>query len=76
MKGPPARSRHDVRRIWECPHCSRRILTGGNVVSQSCACRSAADPPVQTWMRLVETRIPPDKLVAPPPADPTTKPVE
>jgi hypothetical protein len=39
----------DVRRVWECPACGRRIKRQGDVVTYQCHCK---EPPV--WMRLVE----------------------
>jgi hypothetical protein len=59
MKGPHARTKHDVRRVWECPACARRLLTGGQVVNLSCDCQATADPPRRTAMRLVEPPKPP-----------------
>lgn len=66
MKGPHARTKHDVRRIWECPLCGRRLLTGGEVVSLGCDCQAAADPPRRTAMRLVEPPKPLRKKPDPP----------
>ena len=66
MKGPQARTKHDVRRVWECPCCGRRLLTGGDVVSLVCACPGAAEPPPRTFMRLVEEGPSP----TPPPPNP------
>src|SRR5687768_12689008 len=54
VKGPPARSRYDVRRAWECPQCQHKRWTGGQVVNLLCPkCRSA-QPPKVVWMRLIE----------------------
>jgi hypothetical protein len=53
MKGPGHRNRFDVRRVWECPVCGRRVLTGGRIVHLECTC-SSKDAPKRTWMRLVE----------------------
>ncbi len=41
----------DVRRVWECPECGRRVKRQGDVTSYSCPCR---EPPI--WMRLVESQ--------------------
>jgi hypothetical protein len=54
MKGPSGRLKFDVRRVWECPACGRRERTSGRVVTRTCFCQSAADPPRDVWMRLVE----------------------
>lgn len=67
MKGPAARWKHDVRRVWMCPACGRRERTGGHIVHVSCDCQMKGDLPRQTWMRLME-REPP--LPPPPPAEP------
>jgi hypothetical protein len=56
MKGPKGRMKHDVRRVWECPACGKRERTGGQVVNRLCPCQLGADPPRQSWMRLVEER--------------------
>ena len=48
------RSKHEFRRVWECPVCRRRVKTSGSVVNLACSCLLKADPPRQTWMRLVE----------------------
>jgi hypothetical protein len=55
MKGPQARTKHDVRRVWECPVCGHRVLRGGEVVGLVCECQAAAEPPQRTFMRLVES---------------------
>jgi hypothetical protein len=60
MKGPPARTKHDVRRVWECPACGRRLLTGGEVVTLTCECPASDGSPQKCYMHLVE----------PPPASP------
>jgi hypothetical protein len=54
MKGPAARWKHEVRRLWECPACHRRERTGGQVVNLLCGCRLASDLPRQTGMNLIE----------------------
>ena len=56
MKGSMWRWRLEVRRVWECPVCARREKMGGHVVSRLCTCGAKAEPPVQTWMRLIEER--------------------
>src|SRR6478736_3191295 len=50
MKGPGFRIDLDVRRLWECSACGRRLKMPGDVAQLTCDCRSD-NPPV---MRLVE----------------------
>lgn len=53
MKGPQARQKFDVRRVWQCPACGRRRKTAGSVVSVRCTCtQSSGGQPV--WMQLVD----------------------
>ncbi|MCI0640027.1 MAG: hypothetical protein L0Y72_07740 [Gemmataceae bacterium] len=52
MKGPRSRWKHDVRRVWECPACGKRVYSGGQVTHRVCSC--ALDH--TTSMRLVEER--------------------
>jgi hypothetical protein len=54
MRGPAARWKHDVRRVWECPACGRRERTGGHIVNRACDCRMKEEPAQRTWMRLLE----------------------
>jgi hypothetical protein len=55
IKGPSARTRHDVRRVWECPACKRRDWTNGNVVHLLCqTCATKAEAPAEVWMQLIE----------------------
>lgn len=54
IKGPGHRNKFDVRRLWECPACQRRVRTGGHVVNLRCTCRPAADAEPAAWMKLVE----------------------
>jgi hypothetical protein len=55
IKGPSARTRHDVRRVWECPACQRRDWTNGRVVHLLCrACLTRAENPAAVWMHLIE----------------------
>lgn len=54
MKGPAARWKFDVRRVWECPACQRRERTGGQVVNLLCDCQLRGESPHRTWMRLIE----------------------
>jgi hypothetical protein len=70
MKGPAARWKHDVRRIWECPVCQRRERTDGDVVNRSCDCQLKSEPSRPTWMLLLEEQ--PKRPQGPPeaPAEP------
>jgi hypothetical protein len=54
MKGPGNRGRHDVRRLWECAACQRRVKTPGTVVYLLCTCGPKETPPRERWMLLVE----------------------
>jgi hypothetical protein len=54
IKGPGHRNKFDVRRVWECPACNRRVLTGGHVVNLRCDCRPANGAAPAVWMKLVE----------------------
>ena len=50
MKGPGFRLDLDMRRIWECPACGRRLKCPGEVTQIDCDCR----PEAPVAMRLVE----------------------
>ena len=54
MKGPANRLKFRIRRLWECPHCHRRVFTAGHVVQQPCHCRPTSDTEPATWMQLIE----------------------
>jgi len=54
VKGRAPWWKRDVRRVWECPICGRRVKTSGSTVNQSCDCLAKGDPPQQVWMRLLE----------------------
>jgi hypothetical protein len=54
IKGPGHRIKFDVRRVWECPICRRRVRTGGHVVNLRCDCRAAREAVPAVWMKLVE----------------------
>ena len=49
MKGPGLRITHDVRRLFTCPACGRKLKLPGQVTSQQCGCR-----PEGAWMQLRE----------------------
>ena len=52
IKGPGARTRHVIRRVWECPVCKRIEWTGGQATALACTCQ-AGDPPQPVWMKLI-----------------------
>jgi hypothetical protein len=54
IKGPGHRAKFDVRRVWECPACGRRVRTGGHIVNLRCDCRAAGGAGPAVWMKLVE----------------------
>lgn len=54
MKGPRSRTKHEVRRLWECPVCKRHEWTGGHVVTRLCGRCARDNPTVQAWMTLRE----------------------
>ncbi|HKI33942.1 MAG TPA: hypothetical protein VKA46_18960 [Gemmataceae bacterium] len=59
IKGPGHRNKFDVRRVWECPACRRRVRTGGHVVNLRCDCGAASGAGPALWMKLVEGSRPP-----------------
>lgn len=73
MKGPGLRLEQDVRRVWECPVCLRRIMTGAEVVNLLCPCQEKTHPKQQLWMRIVEQvrprRVPVIQPAEEPPCD-------
>jgi hypothetical protein len=54
IKGPGHRNKFDVRRVWECPVCLRRVRSGGHIVNLRCDCRVAGGTGPAVWMKLVE----------------------
>ncbi len=54
IKGPGHRNKFDLRRVWECPACHKRVRTGGHVVNLRCDCRAANGAVPAVWMKLVE----------------------
>ena len=55
MKGPYERLKYDLRRVFECPICHRRVRMPGSVTSVACTCRgdvSAGE--TRPMMKLVE----------------------
>jgi hypothetical protein len=63
MKGPGMRLDLDVRRVWECPECHRRLRSDGGVVTRICGCTRDGVP-----MRLVELPRPKPPVRLPDPA--------
>ncbi len=51
MKGPRARHRFCVLRIWECPRCHKRALAPVQSTTRACECLGKDRP---TWMLLIE----------------------
>lgn len=49
MKGPYERLKYDLRRVFECPRCHRRVRLPGNLTFIACNC----DPQRPAWMKLV-----------------------
>jgi hypothetical protein len=62
MRGRAAWWKFDVRRIWVCPLCSRRVKTGGDVVNQPCDCLAKSNVAKPVWMQLVEPSPQPAEL--------------
>ncbi len=54
MKGPSHSRQIDVRRIWECPVCQKRIKTAGSVVNLRCEACARNKTGDTAWMRLIE----------------------
>jgi len=54
MKGPYERLKYDLRRVFECPRCHRRVRMPGNVTFVACSCSGNTSSPESVWMRLVE----------------------
>lgn len=69
MKGPGLRTALDVRRLWVCPQCGRKLKLPGHIVSRRCDCGDA-------FMKLVEEKPTPrphrpieDPAIAPAPEE-------
>ena len=54
MKGPSHGKQIDVRRIWECPVCKKRVKTAGSVVNLRCEACARNKTGDTAWMRLLE----------------------
>ena len=54
MKGPYERLKYDLRRVFECPRCGRRVRMAGSVTFVTCHCAGNAATESPAWMRLVE----------------------
>jgi len=53
VKGPYERLKYDLRRLFECPACHRRMRTSGAVTALVCRC-DASQSPGGVPMRVVE----------------------
>jgi hypothetical protein len=42
MKGPYERLKYDLRRVFECPVCHRRVRMPGSVTFMTCSCNGEA----------------------------------
>ncbi|MDQ3333136.1 MAG: hypothetical protein M3552_21225, partial [Planctomycetota bacterium] len=62
MKGPGFRVDLDVRRVWECPACGRRLKMQGDVTNMSCDCRGAGSENMRLVERLRKTESPFDHV--------------
>src|SRR4051812_12404054 len=54
MRGPHERLKYDLRRLWECPVCTRRERTAGTVTFRFCQCRMKQLDGQPEVMKLVE----------------------
>jgi hypothetical protein len=59
MKGPYERLKYDLRRLFECPRCRRRLRLPGQFTSQTCTCTDDQGRPL--FMKLIEDGPPPPK---------------
>ncbi len=62
MKGPGFRLDLDVRRVWECPACGKRLKLSGDVTQVACDCRGEASPAMRLVERLRRTESPFDHV--------------
>lgn len=53
MRGPFERLKYDMRRVWECPSCNRRVYSGGDVTSRVCECQEAIPIRSRQSMRML-----------------------
>jgi hypothetical protein len=54
VKGPYERLKYDLRRVFECPVCRRRVRMPGHVTSVNCNCSPDAPQDLAPFMKLVE----------------------
>jgi hypothetical protein len=55
MKGPYERLKYDLRRVFECPRCHRRVRVPGSVTFQWCTCSDSGPAgKTRTLMKLIE----------------------
>ena len=65
MKGPGMRLDLDIRRVWQCPACSRESRSDVQVVTKLCGCTKEG-----VAMRLVERPRPKPTIRIPEPSTP------
>jgi hypothetical protein len=73
MKGPSGRIRFQIHRGWRCPICGRERLTSGAVVTLRCDRCAAGQPPVDTWMQMVDASRTTPLVASPQPAQPPSQ---
>lgn len=54
MKGPYERLKYDLRRVFECPRCRRRVRLPGSVTFFYCTCADPEHEGHHVLMKLVE----------------------
>ncbi|MFO0864986.1 MAG: hypothetical protein U0744_10100 [Gemmataceae bacterium] len=64
MKGPAGRIKYQAKRMWQCPKCRRKLLTGGDVSTLACTCQ----PAQSVWMHVVGDHCSPLDLASLPPS--------
>ncbi|MBX9680099.1 MAG: hypothetical protein K2X38_15155 [Gemmataceae bacterium] len=62
MKGPSGRITYQAKRMWHCPKCQRKVLTGGHITNQACTCQ----PGQTVWMHVASDHSSPRDLSPPP----------
>lgn len=74
VKGPFQRLQHDLRRLWECPVCHRRLRAPGQVTALLCPCQREPAVEHPQWMRLLNDAEPRRPWAPPFPPAPATTP--
>ena len=54
MKGPYERLKYDLRRVFECPRCRRRVRMPGHVTSVRCTCKGEHPDEPSPMMKMLE----------------------